>query len=326
MPDDATTPTPDGAAPFRLLVVPGVNPAKWLRVWSARLPDVPLVLVQADADAQASALAGPDADAGLVRLPVDRDVLSAIPLYTETSVVVVPRDHVVTAADEVTAADLVDETLLVPADDVLRWAEPPGAPPLVGPPATTAEAVELVAAGVGVLVVPQSLARLHHRRDVTYRPVTDAPTSTVALAWVTDRHDDRVEELIGIVRGRTANSSRGRTGAADEGGPAGPPSPAATGAGRSGARTTGAGGTGRTGAAKAGTGTNATGKSAPGKAATGKNATGKAATGKATTGKNATGKAATGRSSVGDRAAAAARRRGNAAGGTARKGRGGRPR
>ena len=45
-------------------------------------------------------------------------------------------------------------------------------------PATTAEAIELVAAGVGVLVVPQSLARLHHRRDLAYRPLTDAPQST----------------------------------------------------------------------------------------------------------------------------------------------------
>ena len=70
--------------------------------------------------------------------------------------------------------------------------------------------MELVAASVGVLVVPQSLARLYHRRDLTYRVVTDAPTSSVALAWPRDGHNDLVEEMIGIVRGRTANSTRGQ--------------------------------------------------------------------------------------------------------------------
>src|SRR5690606_34299846 len=40
------------------------------------------------------------------------------------------------------------------------------------PPMTVAEAVEVAASGAGILIVPMSLARLHHRRDVRYRPVT----------------------------------------------------------------------------------------------------------------------------------------------------------
>ena len=67
-----------------------------------------------------------------------------------------------------------------------------------------------MAAGVGLLVVPQSLARLHHRRDLTYRPVTDAPESRVALSWLEDETTDPMEQFIGIVRGRTVNSTRGR--------------------------------------------------------------------------------------------------------------------
>jgi DNA-binding transcriptional LysR family regulator len=122
---------------------------------------------------------------------------------------VVPRDHLIAAADEVTVADLADETLVIPADDVLTWTDLPAAV-LGHRPSTTAAAVELVAASVGVLVVPQSLARLYHRRDLTYRPVTGAPTSSVALAWPRDGHNDLVEEMIGIVRGRTANSTRGK--------------------------------------------------------------------------------------------------------------------
>ncbi|MFJ6693022.1 LysR substrate-binding domain-containing protein [Streptomyces sp. NPDC091294] len=194
---------------FRLAYVPGVTPDKWVRIWNERLPDVPLALTQVPAARAAGVLLDGDADAGLVRLPVDRTRLSAIPLYTETTVVLIPRDHLVTAADEVTVGDLTDEIVLHPLDDVLGWERPPGRPALERP-ATTADAVELVAAGIGVLLLPLSLARLHHRKDLTYRTVTDAPVSGVALSWPEDAHTDRVEDFIGIVRGRTVNSTRGR--------------------------------------------------------------------------------------------------------------------
>ena len=69
-------------------------------------------------------------------------------------------------------------------------------------------AKETVAAGTGVVVLPMSVARQHHRKDVTFRPVTDLPTTTVGLVWRTDHDDDRVQAFIGVVRGRTANSSR----------------------------------------------------------------------------------------------------------------------
>jgi DNA-binding transcriptional LysR family regulator len=194
------------------------------------MPGVELQVLPAEA-AEAPALLPDRADAGLVRLPVDRDAFHAIPLYTEVTVVVVPRDHLIAAADTVTVADLAEETLLRPLDDVLTWAGgPPGAVAAERPPSTAA-AVELVAAGGGVLVVPQSLARAHSRRDLTYRPVTDAPTSSVGLAWPRERHTDLVEEMIGVVRGRTANSTRGRapgspatTGRAERGTAGGTPS------------------------------------------------------------------------------------------------------
>lgn len=200
---------------FRLAYVPGVTPSKWVRIWNERLPDIPLTLLQLSVAEARDALRDGTADAGLVRLPVDRTVLSAIPLYEETTVVVVPKDHVVAAVDEVTVQDLADEIVLHPLDDVLEWAQLPGQPAFERP-ATTEDAVELVAAGIGVLVVPQSLARLHHRKDLTYRPVTDAPVSSIALSWPEDATTDMVEDFIGIVRGRTVNSTRGRPAAQDK--------------------------------------------------------------------------------------------------------------
>ncbi|MET9514788.1 LysR substrate-binding domain-containing protein [Streptomyces sp. NPDC002994] len=194
---------------FRLAYVPGVMPTKWVRIWNERLPEVPLTLLGVPAAEAFDVLRGGGADAGFVRLPVDRTDLSAIPLYTETTVVVIPKDHHVAALDEVSTEDLADELVLDPLDDTLVWERRPGLPANERP-ATTADAVELVAAGVGVLVVPQSLARLHHRKDLTFRPVPDAPQSRVALSWPEDATTDLVEQFIGIVRGRTVNSTRGR--------------------------------------------------------------------------------------------------------------------
>ncbi|MEU3890378.1 LysR family substrate-binding domain-containing protein [Streptomyces sp. NPDC029041] len=199
----------DETPSFRLAYVPGVMPDKWVRIWNERQPDVPLILTQVPAGEAAERLLGGDADAGLVRAPVDRTVFSAIALYTEQTVVVVPKDHLVTAVDEVAPEDLADDIVLHPLDDVLDWETLPGRPALERP-ATTADAVELVAAGIGVLVVPLSLARLHHRKDLTHRPLKDAPESSVALSWPEDAKTDQVEDFIGIVRGRTVNSTRGR--------------------------------------------------------------------------------------------------------------------
>lgn len=194
---------------FRLAYVPGVTPAKWARVWTERMPDIPIELILVESASGAACLRDERVDAALLRLPLEREGLSVIGLYTEASVVVVAAEHAIAAVEEVTVADLDDETVLQPLDDVLDWARRPGVEAFERP-ATTVDAMSHVASEVGVLVTPQSLARLHHRKDVTYRPVVDAPQSQVGLVWLTDRTTDLVDEFVGIVRGRTANSSRGR--------------------------------------------------------------------------------------------------------------------
>ncbi|MGW0120589.1 LysR family transcriptional regulator substrate-binding protein [Streptomyces sp. NPDC003327] len=279
MPTDSLVDPVPGSAPgpsFRLAYVPGVTPSKWVRVWNQRLPDVPLALVAVTPGEAFGALRDGGADAALLRLPVDGDDLSAIPLYTETTVVVVPKDHLFAAAEEVSAEDLADELVLHPLDDTLDWeARPPGRP-AAERPATTGDAVELVAAGVGVLAVPQSLARLHHRKDLTYRTLTDVPQSRVALSWPkAEEAPDLVEEFIGIVRGRTVNSTRGRRAEERKG--------------RKTAQPTGAGGAGRGGGKTAG------GKTSGGKASGGKTATGRRAAGGKSTGGRSAGGSASGR-------------------------------
>ena len=219
---------PSDTAVFRLGYVPGVTPDKWVRIWAERRPHVPLELVTATTDEAVELIRTGAVDAALVRLPIDRTGLHMIPLYTETTVAVVPKDHILTATEEATLADLADEIVLRPGDDTLTWpGDRPGRAEAIDPsfvPATTAEAIELVAACVGLLVIPQSLARLHHRRDLTYRPLADAPESGVGLAWPDAENTELMEEFIGIVRGRTVNSSR--TPRRDEAPAPGTPAPA----------------------------------------------------------------------------------------------------
>ena len=190
--------------------VPGATPAKWARNWAQRHPATRLTLTPVPAADAADAVRTGAVDVALLRLPTDTTGLAVIGLYEEMTVVVAPTDHLLSAADEVTAADLDGEPRLIPLDNVVDWVQAPGAP-IDHRPETTEAAIELVAAGLGVLIVPQSLARLHHRRDLTYRPITDAPACAVALAVPDGPQSELVEEFIGIVRGRTPGSSRGQT-------------------------------------------------------------------------------------------------------------------
>jgi DNA-binding transcriptional LysR family regulator len=173
------------------------------------MPHTRLELRPIAAASQLAALLDNDLDAALVRLPIDPDGLHVIPLYDEVAVVVASADSHLTAADELDIADLAGEVLIVPQDDVFGLEVPGTVPTSFAPPHDTEQAIATVAAGVGVVIVPMSLARLHRRKDAVHRVLRDGPTSTVALAWPADRTTPAVEAFVGIVRGRTPNSSRG---------------------------------------------------------------------------------------------------------------------
>ncbi|UYN84430.1 MAG: LysR family transcriptional regulator [Microcella sp.] len=181
--------------PLAVAFVPGVTPGKWQRIWRERRPRGRLDLVAMHQDAALASL-----DDGTVHMALLRDVSAddarhAIALYRESPVVVAPKGSLVASLDSVSLAELaeVDDVTVLPVDLISG---------------SGADAVELVAANVGVAVMPQSVARAHSRRDVVARPLTDGVETGISLVWPTAGAHPLVDEFIGIVRGRTPNSSR----------------------------------------------------------------------------------------------------------------------
>ncbi|MDN4614760.1 LysR substrate-binding domain-containing protein [Leifsonia sp. F6_8S_P_1B] len=231
---------------FALVFPLGVTVGKWTREFEHRHPDTELV-VRPSADPLA-ALGSREADMAFVRDADADDTRHLIPLYAEDVVVVMHHEHLLTLEERLTLADLADE------------------PQLTAEPSETL--MRSVAAGDGIALLPASVAKALRRKDVTAMRLDDAPQSRIGLTWPRDGQHELVDEFIGIVRGRTAHSSRNPGVAEQE--------------------------------VRAADGKAGAGKSAAGKAGSGKAGSGKAGAGKAASGKTGSGK--TGRSASGNTA------------------------
>lgn len=197
---------------IRLGYVPGVIPAKWVRIWRERHPELELELVALPALDRGLSTDTSHVDVSLVRPPLISRNLHSVVLYEEVSVVVFPKEHHFAAADSLANADVAPEIQLDPLDSPFTWGSANLA--LIGRPALerpqdTSAAIALVAAGIGILILPQSVARLHHRKDLMSAPLEGGPIAPVALVWRQNDDREMIEEFHGIVRGRTLNSTRG---------------------------------------------------------------------------------------------------------------------
>lgn len=190
---------------LRVGYVPGVQPDKWITRWRERQPQVPISVRRVgDPAANLAANPGDDGfDVIFLREPGDAPRsaptgLLRIPLYTETMAVLAAKDHAIEAFDSLIMGEVEGE----------RWVDPVDA--ITASPEAVSAAVDLVAAGVGLLVLPMPYARSLSRRDVVERPLEGVPATRMGIAWSPNRENDElIEEFVGIVRGRTAATSRG---------------------------------------------------------------------------------------------------------------------
>lgn len=180
------TPADDGG--LRVGFVPGVTLTKWRRIWGERFRH-PLEVVEVSEAEQRSAVIDGGVDMCLARLPIERDGLHVIPLYDEQPVLWLSKDHILAALDEITAQDLEEDGTRVLHD-------------------ATPESIDLASYSSAVLRVPMSIARSGSRKDMIYLPVVDAAPTTVGLVWRIDNPHPLIEDFVGVVRGRTVNSTR----------------------------------------------------------------------------------------------------------------------
>ena len=219
-----TDPTADDRSPtpLRLGFVRGVVPGKWARRWRASAPGHPLELVPLD---RAFGL-GPEeassaADVLLERAaPGERPAGASGPdparhalrLYTEAVALVVPAGHELADAGGVGVEELALVGLLDHPAHAAEWPRPEPWTDPAHAPADVGAALDLVAAGLGPILLPLPLARhLAVKREHVVVELTGdpAPPGTAIWAtWAVGRDAADVQQLVGVMRGRTARSSR----------------------------------------------------------------------------------------------------------------------
>ena len=174
-----------GSATYSLL-------PRLVRALRKTLPNVDLsVRGEMLAPAQLLALHAGEIDLGLLRPPVvDPDIAAAV-IRTDRLLVALPAEHRLTAQETIATADLRNEDFISHAGRgrsrmgallTTLCAEAGFTPRIQHEVAETSTLVTLVAAGLGVAVVPEPTAELDIA-GVSYRPLSDSPTIELVAAY-----------------------------------------------------------------------------------------------------------------------------------------------
>ena len=153
-------------------------------------PRVDLVLRPLTSGEQVEELLEGGLDIGLIRDPEPVPGLTLEPLLTEDLVAVIPERHPLALAHEVLPEDLAKEGMilfpyrLMPGfvAQVLKIFKPGGRIPTVVQQAIHQETVVgLVAAGLGISILPESISRFQ-TAGVVIRPITTGPKTSLLIA------------------------------------------------------------------------------------------------------------------------------------------------
>ena len=184
-----------------------------LRAHRRAYAQVQLVLTELPTAGQLEALMSGRIDVGVIRPPVREPGLTFETIHTEPFVVALPEDHALAARDEVALAELVAEPFVLLARREApglyeslgqAMADAGGMPGAVQEVREMQTVVGLVAAGLGVSLVPASVGADEHR-GVAYRPIAGAaPTVELALAWRQDDHSPVLEAFLATARASVA--------------------------------------------------------------------------------------------------------------------------
>jgi DNA-binding transcriptional LysR family regulator len=182
-----------------------------LRGFRDRHPEVAVTLSELSTLEQIEALRERRIGAGLLRPPVGDPAVATMPLLEEPLVAALPDFHRLARRRTVSIAALAAEPFVLigrevnPAfhDDVVSACRAAGFSPDVVQEAGEMQTIaSVVAAGIGVSLVPASVERLRREGDgVAYRPLRPSSVRlVVALAWRPADADPVVENLVGVAR------------------------------------------------------------------------------------------------------------------------------
>ena len=169
--------------------------------------DLPGVALEVHADlltpAQTAGLLDGSLDIGILRPPVSGDGLALRTIEIEPLVLAAPADHRLATEPVVAMADLRTEGFILFAgshsavnDAVLRSCTEAGFAPRKEHEAPgTAALLALVAAGLGIALVPASVRALP-LAGVVFRDVTDSATVELACAWREDADSPLVRAVL----------------------------------------------------------------------------------------------------------------------------------
>ncbi|MCG4274179.1 LysR family transcriptional regulator [Acetobacter senegalensis] len=173
-------------------------------------PDVTLSLEESNTPALCAALHESSTDIAIVRPPVpDPARLSVSHLLDEPTVIALPRGHRLTEEPVISLDMVADDPLIIfprelgPGfhDAILSAYQLAGVTPILGQQAPQiAGTVPLVAAGMGVSVVPRSLCQIH-AGGVTFHTISEpAPRATLAVAIRSGQNMPIVSRFVKILR------------------------------------------------------------------------------------------------------------------------------
>lgn len=220
--DSPTRATPPQLEPMELGFVRGVAPSKWAERWARAVRNQELILTPVALDEVDAARVR--SDVLLERVAPEAHPLGTAPsepvlrhglrLYEEGVALVVEAGHELSRRGEVDLEDLSLLPLIAHPDHHDGW---PAAQPWADAswmPADAEATLELVATGVGGALMALPLARhLAGKRTHSVVPVAARGTSLLTgteiwASWRIERDAPDVQRLIGVLRGRTARSSR----------------------------------------------------------------------------------------------------------------------
>lgn len=138
----------------------------------------------------------------------------AMQLYEEAVALVIPADHELAKREAVDFDDLSLVPLLDHPDHFAQWPEAQAWKDASWRPRDARATIELVGTGLGGALMAQPLARhLADKRAHAVIPVMLGknpllPGTEIWASWRVERDGNDVQRLVGVLRGRTARSSR----------------------------------------------------------------------------------------------------------------------